>query len=130
MKATVRATRDRRANDPDFLQWQKEYQAEQDAATAEAGDADPVAKAQKAMDAEAQAVLEIIRTGYIPDSLLSGVERINGRVLANEKAAISNWKYSRTHAQRFSTGWRDNSWTPANAPIWHPLPRTISRFTI
>ncbi len=85
--------RDHRTNDPTFIEWQKEYQAEQEAAKAVVEAADPVLQAQRALDAEALAVQELLRTGYVPDSMLPGVERMNGRVIANEAAAIRNWKY-------------------------------------
>jgi hypothetical protein len=75
---------------------QKEIDAENAAragAQTAAEAADPILSFQKVSDAEAQAALETIRTGYIPDSMLPGVERMNGRVIANENAAIQNFKY-------------------------------------
>ena len=38
-------------------------------------------------------VLETIRTGLHSESILPGVERMNGRMIANEQAAVNNWKY-------------------------------------
>jgi hypothetical protein len=95
----MRRTRDENRG-PAYADWVAEravevseeqgLQAEAQAATEAA---DPVKAFQKASDAEAQAVLEIIRTGYIPHSILPGVERMNGRMIANEAAAIRNFKY-------------------------------------
>jgi hypothetical protein len=75
-----------------YLDWQRERQVEIDAEKAAVEAADPVLSFEKASDAEAQAVLQTIRTGYIPDSILP-VERLNGRAIANEAAAIANFKY-------------------------------------
>jgi hypothetical protein len=86
-------TRDRRVNDPTYIEWQRAYQAEQDAATAAALDADPVAKAERSMDVEAQAIRQTILTGYIPESLLPGIARMNGCPIGNEKAVIQNFKF-------------------------------------
>ena len=96
----MQKTRNRRVEDPDFIAWQKEYQQEQDAAKAVADEAqaaldaaDPVKAFQQASNVEAEAVRETILTGYISDSILPGVERMNGRTIANEQAAVNNWKY-------------------------------------
>jgi hypothetical protein len=50
----VNRARDRRVNDPDFIAWQKEYQAEQDAAKAAADAAQAVSDAAAAQTPEAQ----------------------------------------------------------------------------
>lgn len=103
----LQRTRNRRVNDPTFLEYladqakeQAAIKAEQDALAAAADAADPMKAFQKASDAEAEATLNIIRTAYIPESLLA-VERLNGRVIANEQAAISNWKYFAANTPSF-----------------------------
>jgi len=100
------SARNRREGDPDFLEWQRSYQAEQDAAKAAADAAqaaveaaDPVLAFQKASNAEAQAIRELILTGYVPESILP-VERIGGRRIV-ESAKISNFKWFADNTQTF-----------------------------
>ncbi len=103
----LQRTRNRRVNDPTFLEYladqakeQAAIKAEQDALAAAADAADPMKAFQKASDAEAQTVLELLRTSYIPESLLA-VERLNGRVIANEQAAINNWRFFAANTPSF-----------------------------
>jgi hypothetical protein len=88
VRATVGNTRDHRANDPVYIEWQKQYQAEQAAAQA----ADPETQFRRMADAQAHATRELILTGYITDELLPGVTRINGRKVL-EEPAIRNFKW-------------------------------------
>lgn len=76
-----------------------EEQRQQAEAQAAADAADPVLAFQKASDAEAQAIRELILTGYVPESVLP-VERIRGRQV-NESAKISNWKHFATTCPTF-----------------------------
>jgi hypothetical protein len=91
-------TRDRRVEDPTFIEWQaaRALEVEQEKAAAdaaqEAADAqNPELMFKRTADAEAQTILELLRTGYVPESILA-VERINGRKVV-ESVQISNWKY-------------------------------------
>ena len=65
-----------------------EEQRQRDAAAAQ----DPTVMYQQVADQEAQAIRELILTGYIPTELLHGVERINGRKVL-EEPAIRNFKF-------------------------------------
>lgn len=94
-----RSARNRRVNDPAYVQYladvakeQAESKAALDAALDAAQEADPMKAFQKASDAEALALQELLRTGFVPESVLPGVERINGRKVV-ESVQISNWKY-------------------------------------
>jgi hypothetical protein len=92
----MRATRDRRVNDPVYLQYLDDLAKEQAAIKAEQdalADQTPEAMYKRAADQEANAIRELLRTGYVPDSLLPDTERMNGRVISNQQAAINNWKY-------------------------------------
>jgi hypothetical protein len=90
----MRATRDRRVNDPIYLQYLDDLAKEQAAIKAEQdalADQTPEAMYKRAADAEAQTILELLRTGYVPESVLP-VERINGRSVI-ESAKINNFKW-------------------------------------
>lgn len=90
----MRATRDRRVNDPIYLQYLDDLAKEQAAIKAEQdalADQTPEAMYERAADAEAQTILELLRTGYVPESVLP-VERINGRSVV-QSAKINNFKW-------------------------------------
>jgi len=95
----TRSMRDVRTNDRAYQEWQaaRALEVEQENGAAQAAQAaldaaNPVKTFQQASNAEAQAVLETIRTGFVPESILP-VERLNGRMIVNEQAAINNFKY-------------------------------------
>jgi hypothetical protein len=91
--------RDRREGTPAYEEWKasrqleiEEEQRQREAAQAEADAQNPELQFKRSMDAEAQAIRELILTGYVPDSILPGVTRIGGRKVL-EEPAIRNWKY-------------------------------------
>jgi hypothetical protein len=99
MRATTGNARDHRSNDPIYLEYladlakeQAAIKAEQDALAAADEAADPELQFKRAADAEAQTVLELLKTGFVPESILP-IERLNGRVIANEQAMINNWRF-------------------------------------
>lgn len=95
--------RDHRSG-PAYEEWVAERAkevAEEQRLQKEAEAQTPEATYKRAADAEAQTVLELLRTGYVPDSLLPGAERMNGRVISNQQAAINNWKYFADTCQTF-----------------------------
>jgi hypothetical protein len=102
----VQRTRNRRVNDPAFLEYladqakeQAAIKAEQDALAAQ----DPTVMYTAAANRLAEETRELILTGYIPDTLLSGCERMAGRVIKDEGAAIRNFQ-----------------WFVQNTPSFHP----------
>jgi len=99
----MQRTRNRRVNDPAFLEYladqakeQAAIKAEQDALAAQ----DPTVMYQQAVNTEAEAVLKILRTAYIPESLLP-IERLNGRVIGNTDAMIRNWQFFAANTPSF-----------------------------
>jgi hypothetical protein len=99
----VNRARDHRSG-PAYEEWVAERAkevAEEQRLQKEAEAQTPEATYKRAADAEAQTVLELLRTGYVPDSLLPGAERMNGRVISNQQAAINNWKYFADTCQTF-----------------------------
>jgi hypothetical protein len=80
------------------VQEEQRLQAE---AQANADAQNPELQFKRAADAEAQTILELLRTGYVPESVLPGAERMNGRVISNQQAAINNWKYFATTCPTF-----------------------------
>jgi hypothetical protein len=98
MRATIGNARDHRANDRIYQEYLADKAREDAAAKAAADAAQAAADAQnpelqfkRAADAEAQTVLELLCTGYVPESVLP-VERINGRRVV-ESAKINNFKW-------------------------------------
>ncbi len=107
MRATVGNARDHRSNDPiyqeylaDLAKEQAAIKAEQDALAAAAEEADPILSFQKSANASAHAVLELLQTGFVPESILP-IERLNGRVIANEQAMINNWRFFAANTPSF-----------------------------
>ena len=97
MRATVGNARDHRANDRAYQEYladkareDAEAKAAADAAQAAADAQNPELQFKRAADAEAQTVLELLRTGYVPEWILPG-DRVNGRKI-NEDVAASNFK--------------------------------------
>jgi hypothetical protein len=89
--------RDHRTNDPAYIEWQRNRQAELDAekaaadiAQAAAEATDPVKAFQKASDAEAEAQRDLVLNGVLSESVLPG-ERVRGRAV-NEVIAGENFK--------------------------------------
>ena len=107
---TLRGNTD--TNSDAYKTWVIERASEIEQENAAALDADPVAKAERAMDSEAQVTLDIIKTGYIPDALLP-VERRNGRAIVNEAAVISNFKFFATTTGSFQNWMASQLWDAA-----------------
>jgi hypothetical protein len=80
----------------------KEFNAELEAHRRSEIDADPIIQFQKSANAEGESTRELLLTGYVPDSLFpGGLERIAGRVIANEGAAIRNFQWFAQHTSTF-----------------------------
>ena len=117
----MRNTRDRRVNDPAYIQWQKDYQAEQDAT--------PEAKFKAAADADAEVRRQIVLTQPLSDEYLSGFGKVDHSVAKDEVAVLNTT--NRFAAQADYVRSRANSETVVDFVLRNNLnPANIDSFNL
>lgn len=117
----MRNTRDRRVNDPAYIQWQKDYQAEQDAT--------PEAKFKAAADADAEVRRQIVLTQPLSDEYLSGFGKVDHSVAKDEVAVLNTT--NRFAAQADYVRSRGNSETVVDFVLRNNLnPANIDSFNL